>query len=121
MGDLMFYGASDDLIEFMGPAIVDGKHVDHEEFTLPSGDEALLLLIFEDLSMGVHISYRAVTNGIWSLAPVVLDEGRVLPWRVSIVDGASLGMRYPGDYTMVLTVHDVPEGVTVVGPEYDGD
>ncbi len=120
--DLVFYGASDDLIEFDGRALVEGRgHVNNEEFTLPRNQEALVLVVFEELAMGIHVAYRGITRGIWSLAPVMLRENTVLPWRVSIEDGAS----YAGDvavpdYSMVLTVHDVPDGVTVVGPEYDG-
>ena len=118
MADLTFYGASDDLIEFEGPAIVNGRAVEREEFSLPRNQEALVLLVFEDQSMGVVASYRGVTGGIWALAPVILAEGKVLPWSVTIEAGGDTD-EYP-DYTMVLTVHDVPDGVTVVGPEYDG-
>ncbi len=124
MSDLVFYGASDDLVEVEGACIVEGRHVKRKEFTLPTGDEVRLMLVYEDQSMGVVVSYRGVSDGIWALAPVVLREGGALPWRVSITDGTSyegVSDNYPGDYSMVLTVHDVPDGVTVVGPEYDGD
>ena len=120
MSDLVFYGASDDRVEVEGACIVEGRHVKREEFQLPMpSEELLLLLVHEDKSMGVVVSYRDITNGIWAVAPVILREDEQLPWRVSISDGTDCERR-PNGYSMVLTVHGVPEGVTVVGPEYDG-
>ena len=120
MSNLVFYGAGDDLLEVEGVCLVDGCAVTREEFLVPSsGQELMLMLVFEDLSMGVVASYREVTGDIWALAPVILAEGMGLPWEVTLEAGGTAGNNYP-EYTMVLTVHDVPDGIQVIGPEYDG-
>lgn len=109
---LRFYGASDDLVE------VDG--VFREEFNLPGNNELDLVIHAPDGTPVFGVFAKYGKNGIWVVAPVMLDEDIGIPydWAFTTFSGAdSAPGAYPGGYTMVLLVTGVTEGYYVAERE----
>lgn len=106
MPKIIVYGASDDLVE------IDNVDPESEEYReeYPALRGAQFELKAPDGErMGIWAKYSP--EGVWVVAPYVLDEEDSFPnWSFSIGQGNE--GQYPGNYSMYVEV-EIPDGTTI--------
>jgi hypothetical protein len=102
MSELMFYGASDDLIEVEG--------VFREEYTLPRGDYGDFLVSRDDGQgqvEGCRVRVRYTDIGTWGVEVSMMEDGFLLPWPVRFGTPP-----HSSEYSVALILN-VPDDVRV--------
>lgn len=106
MPRIIIYGASDDLVEIDN--IDPDSQAYREEYPALRGAQ-LELKAPDEERMGIYAKYSP--EGVWVVAPYVLDEDEKFPeWEFKI--GQGVEGQYPSSHSMYVEV-EIPEGTVI--------